>query len=167
LEPHAVAARTAAEIARVVDAAHDRGARVTAHAGRLSGAREGVRGGVDAIEHGFELDDELAAEMAERGTFLVSTLAVMRSWLTFGRTTTLPRFAAAEGRRAIEARLERAGIATAVVREALADLPSEQVRARQLVRGTPDRGAAWRLLGRRGYAPETIEDVVGGLDEEA
>ncbi len=109
---------TAGEIERVVAAAHARGARVTAHAGRLSGARAGVRGGVDAIEHGFELDDALVAEMAERGTFLVSTLAVMRSWLTFGRTTTLPRFAGADGRRAIAERLERAETSVVAARRA-------------------------------------------------
>jgi imidazolonepropionase-like amidohydrolase len=109
---------TAAEIERVVRAAHDRGARVTAHAGRLSGAREGVRGGVDAIEHGFELDDELAADMAARGTVLVSTLAVMRSWSTFARTTNLPRFAGADGRRAIAARLERAEASVSASRRA-------------------------------------------------
>jgi imidazolonepropionase-like amidohydrolase len=99
---------TAAEVARVVDAAHARGALVTAHSGRLSGAVEGVAGGVDAIEHGFELDEATAAEMARRGTFLVSTLAVFRSWLTFGSTTTIPRFAGADGRKAIEARRDRA-----------------------------------------------------------
>lgn len=99
---------TAAEIERVVRAAHERGAHVTAHSGRLSGARAGVTGGVDAIEHGFELDADVAAEMAARGTFLVSTLAVMRSWQTFGRTTSIPRFAGPDGRRAIEARRERA-----------------------------------------------------------
>jgi imidazolonepropionase-like amidohydrolase len=99
---------TAAQIAPVVEAAHARGIRVTAHSGRLSGAREGVRGGVDAIEHGFQLDAAVAADMAERGTFLVSTLAVMESWLTFGRTTTLPRFAGEDGRRATIARKEQA-----------------------------------------------------------
>ncbi|HEV8489288.1 MAG TPA: amidohydrolase family protein [Candidatus Limnocylindrales bacterium] len=99
---------TAAQIAPVVEAAHGRGIRVTAHSGRLSGAREGVKGGVDAIEHGFQLDALVVAEMAERGTFLVSTLAVMESWLTFGRTTTLPRFAGADGRRTIIARKEQA-----------------------------------------------------------
>ncbi len=46
--------------------------------------------------------------MAERGTYLVSTLAVMESWLTFGRTTTMPRFAGADGRRATLARKEQA-----------------------------------------------------------
>jgi imidazolonepropionase-like amidohydrolase len=87
--------------------AHDRGARVTAHAGRLSGARAAVAGGVDAIEHGYELDRDLAADMARRGTFLVSTLAVFRSWLTFGRTTRLATFRG-DGAAAIRARLERA-----------------------------------------------------------
>jgi imidazolonepropionase-like amidohydrolase len=109
---------TPSEIERVTAAAHARGVRVTAHAGRLSGARAGVRGGVDAIEHGFELDDDLAREMAERGTVLVSTLAVMRSWLTFGRTTSLSRFAGADGRRAIQARLERAEGSVASARRA-------------------------------------------------
>jgi imidazolonepropionase-like amidohydrolase len=96
------------EIARVVTAVHERGARVTAHAGRIDGARAGVAGGVDALEHGFELDRDVAAEMARRGTILVTTLTVMRSWLTFSRTTTIPRFAGAAGRRATEERLERA-----------------------------------------------------------
>ena len=96
------------EIRRVVDMAHGRGSGVTAHSGRLSGAIEGVHGGVDAIEHGFELDADVCREMAARGTFLVSTLGVMESWLSFGRTTELPRFATAEGRDTILARRERA-----------------------------------------------------------
>ncbi|HEX5591004.1 MAG TPA: amidohydrolase family protein, partial [Candidatus Limnocylindrales bacterium] len=99
---------TAAQLAPVVELAHAAGLRVTAHSGRLNGAIEGVRAGVDAIEHGFELDADVAAEMARRGTFLVSTLAVMRSWQSFGATTTLPRFTTADSRRAIAARLERA-----------------------------------------------------------
>ncbi len=99
---------TIAEVSSVVEAAHARAAQVTAHAGRLSGAQVGVEGGVDAIEHGFELDAALAARMAELGTRLVSTLAVMHSWLSFGRTTSLPRFAEEEGRLRILERLERA-----------------------------------------------------------
>lgn len=99
---------TATEISRVVDMAHGRGARVTAHSGMLAGAIEGVRGGIDSIEHGFELDGSVVAEMAGRGTFLVSTLAVLRSWLTFGRTTSLPRFATDQGRQVVHARQERA-----------------------------------------------------------
>jgi imidazolonepropionase-like amidohydrolase len=106
---------SASEVGRIAELAHERSARVAAHSGRISGARAAVAGGVDSIEHGFDLDDELAAEMARRGTTLVSTLAVMRSWLSFGRTTSIDRFAGDEGRARIEARLEQA---TASVRSA-------------------------------------------------
>jgi imidazolonepropionase-like amidohydrolase len=99
---------TIAEVSAVVEAAHARERRVTAHAGRLGGAQVAVEGRVDAIEHGFELDAALASRMAELGTKLVSTLAVMHSWLSFGRTTSLPRFAEEEGRLRILERLERA-----------------------------------------------------------
>jgi imidazolonepropionase-like amidohydrolase len=99
---------SADEIARVVAAVHDRGGRVTAHSGRIDGARKGVAGGVDAIEHGFELDDDVAAEMAGRGTFLVSTLGVFRSWATFASTTAIERFVGAAGRSAMATRRENA-----------------------------------------------------------
>ena len=46
--------------------------------------------------------------MAANGVRLVSTLCVLVSWQTFGRTTTLPRFASDEGRAKVEARRERA-----------------------------------------------------------
>jgi imidazolonepropionase-like amidohydrolase len=99
---------TADEVGRVVTMAHGRGAGVTAHTGNLDGARAAVLGGVDSIEHGFELDADLAAEMARRGTFLVSTLAVLRSWASFGQTTTISRFASDEGRATLAARKEAA-----------------------------------------------------------
>ena len=99
---------SAAEVGALAKAAHARGARVAAHSGRLNGAREAVLGGVDSIEHGFDLDADTAAEMARRGTTLVSTLAVMHSWLSFATTTTLDRFASPDGTRTIRARLEQA-----------------------------------------------------------
>lgn len=109
---------TANEVARVVEAVHGRGARVTAHSSRVSGAREAVRGGVDSIEHGFDLDAGVAAEMAERGTMLVATLAVMRSWLTFGATTTIPRFAGPDAASVYGARLEQAEASVRFARDA-------------------------------------------------
>ncbi|MGZ3587631.1 MAG: amidohydrolase family protein [Candidatus Limnocylindrales bacterium] len=103
-----VAPWTPDEVARVVAAAHARGAKVTAHSGDLAGARVGVAGGVDSIEHGMELDAEAAAGMAQRGMTLVSTLTVFRSWQTFAATTRLPRFASDEGQARITRRYERA-----------------------------------------------------------
>ena len=92
----------------MVATVHAGGARVTAHSGRIDGARKGVAGGVDAIEHGFELDADVVADMARRGTLLVSSLSVFRSWETFGSTTTIERFTSAEGRAKIAARREAA-----------------------------------------------------------
>ncbi len=88
---------SAGEVSRVVQAVHARGAKVTAHATRLSGARVGAEAGLDSIEHGFELDGDVARTMAGRGCVLVSTLTVLKSWLTFGATTTIPRFATVGG----------------------------------------------------------------------
>ena len=98
----------AGEVRRVVDAAHERHATVTAHSGRLSGARVCAEAGVDCIEHGFELDEDCARLMVEHGTALVSTLTVFKSWTTFGRTTRIERFAGAEGSKAIAERWEAA-----------------------------------------------------------
>lgn len=97
---------TADEVGRAVAAATVHGVTVTAHATRLSGARAGVFGGVDCIEHGSHIDADLARTMGERGTFLVPTLGVLASWETFGTTTTLERFAGAEGMAAIATRKE-------------------------------------------------------------
>jgi imidazolonepropionase-like amidohydrolase len=99
---------TAEEIRPVVDEAHARGAKVTAHSTDLVGARAGVDAGIDCIEHGFALDADIARAMAERGTFLVSTLAVLRSWATFGTTTRIDRFVGIEGRRWVEETRETA-----------------------------------------------------------
>jgi imidazolonepropionase-like amidohydrolase len=96
------------EVEKVVAAAHARGARVTAHSTDLAGARVAVGAGVDSIEHGFELDADLAADMAGAGTMLVATLTALTARLTFTTTTTIPRFAAPEGEAAIRERLEAA-----------------------------------------------------------
>ena len=96
------------ELRRVVAAVHARGARVTAHSGYVAGARAGAEAGVDALEHGFELDEDTAGIMVANGVRLVSTLCVLASWRTFGRTTGLARFASDEGRAKVEERRERA-----------------------------------------------------------
>jgi imidazolonepropionase-like amidohydrolase len=97
---------TADEVRAVVEAAHQRGARVTAHSGMLAGARVATQAGVDSIEHGFQLDADVAQAMAAGGVALVSTLAVLESWRSFARTTTLPRFAEPQGRSRVAARRE-------------------------------------------------------------
>jgi imidazolonepropionase-like amidohydrolase len=109
---------TADEVARVVQAVHARGAKVTAHSTQLSGARVGAAAGIDSIEHGFELDGDVARMMSDRGCVLVSTLTVLKSWLTFGATTTIARFATTEGRAKTADQLERAKESTRIARAA-------------------------------------------------
>ncbi len=99
---------TPGEVERVVAAAHARGAKVTAHSGRLNGARVCAEAGVDCVEHGFELDQDCARLMAERGIALVSTLTVLKSWTTFAQTTTVERFASPAGRKAVAERWDAA-----------------------------------------------------------
>src|SRR3989442_4692402 len=96
------------DVRAVVELAHRRGAKGTAHSGFLVGARVGIDAGVDSLEHGFELDSEALAKMARQRTFLVSTLAILRSWASFAQTTTLPRFVSDEGKERIAHRRERA-----------------------------------------------------------
>lgn len=99
---------TAHEVAKVVEAVHARGAKVAAHAGDRAGAAVGAAAGVDSIEHGFGIDEDTARVMVDKGVTLVSTLAVMHSWLTFTRTSTVARFTDAEMESRIRARLEAA-----------------------------------------------------------
>jgi imidazolonepropionase-like amidohydrolase len=129
---------TVAEVQRTVEAVHARGATVTAHSSLLPGARAAVAARVDALEHGFRLDTDLARAMATQGTALVSTLAVMESWTSFAATTRVPRFASAEGRATLAERREaahesvRLAHAAGVLIAAGTDFGGGSLRANQL-----------------------------------
>lgn len=107
-----------ADVRAAVDAVHSRGAKVTAHSGYLAGARVAAEAGVDSIEHGFELADEVARIMARNGVTLVSTLSVFPSWEAFARTTALDRFTGAEGRARVAKRKEAAYASVAAAKRA-------------------------------------------------
>ena len=97
-----------AEVSRVVELAHARGATVAAHSSALPGARVGAEAGIDSLEHGFTLDADAAAALAAHGVTLVSTLAVLHSWQGFRTTSGVERFTAAGAVADIAARRERA-----------------------------------------------------------
>lgn len=67
---------TSVEMRAGVAVAHRLGKRVSSHAVSREGVRESLEAGVDCIEHGYDLTDELVAIMRERGTSLVPTLSV-------------------------------------------------------------------------------------------
>jgi imidazolonepropionase-like amidohydrolase len=64
------------ELAAIVDEAHRAGIMVAAHCHGDGAARACIAAGVDCLEHGFLINDDTLALMAERGTFLVSTTSL-------------------------------------------------------------------------------------------
>ncbi|MCY3886645.1 MAG: amidohydrolase family protein [Chloroflexi bacterium] len=76
LGPHSV--QFSEEEMRVAaNEAHGAGLKIAAHAHGAGSIRNAVRGGVDTVEHGSFLTEELADAMITRGTHLTPTLAVM------------------------------------------------------------------------------------------
>lgn len=64
-----------ADVAKLaIEAAHEEGARVTAHCFGEQAVHELVAAGIDCIEHGTGLSDEGIEDMARRGTALVPTM---------------------------------------------------------------------------------------------
>jgi imidazolonepropionase-like amidohydrolase len=100
------------------DSVHARGARVACHCGYLDGARVAASAGVDSIEHGMELDDEIARTMKGNNVTLTSTLSVFASWETFARTTAIERFISDEGKARIAKRKEGAYASVATAKRA-------------------------------------------------
>lgn len=66
---------TDAELKAVVETAKDYGFAVAVHAHGKEGMLRSIRAGVDSIEHGSYLDDEVVAAMKQHGTWLVPTLS--------------------------------------------------------------------------------------------
>jgi imidazolonepropionase-like amidohydrolase len=61
-------------LVKAIDAAHEAGARVTAHVFGEDALPGLINAGIDCIEHGTGLTDDTIAELARRGTALVPTL---------------------------------------------------------------------------------------------
>ncbi len=72
---------TREEIRAAVQAAADAGRPVAAHAHALEGIRNAVEAGVASIEHGTYADEEVLAQMATKGVFLVPTIAASASMM--------------------------------------------------------------------------------------
>lgn len=70
---------TFAEMEAACEAAHNAGKRITAHAGSSHAIIQGIRAGLDCIEHGYFIEDRTIEFMVEHGTYLVPTLSVSRA----------------------------------------------------------------------------------------
>jgi imidazolonepropionase-like amidohydrolase len=78
-----------------IEAAHTAGARVTAHVFGTDALPGLIGAGIDCIEHGTGLTDDLIAEMARRGTALVPTLINIETFPGIANSATkYPAYAA-------------------------------------------------------------------------
>ena len=66
------------ELRAVTEVAHDWGRKVTAHAGPAGAIAEALDCGLDCVEHGYQLTDDVIRTMAARGITLVPTIIVTR-----------------------------------------------------------------------------------------
>ena len=94
---------TMEETLAIVDEAHALGMRVAAHAHTRSGIRQAIEAGVDTLEHGSDLDDDLIELMLERGVRLCPTLAISEYILSCGEQRGVPP-ASMEKARVMQAR---------------------------------------------------------------
>lgn len=159
-------------LAAAVAAAHENGARVTAHVFGEDALPDLLAAGVDGIEHGTGLSDDLIATMAERGVSLVPTLINIANFPTFAAQgeVKFPAYAARmrrlyKGRYDVARAAHEAGVPVFVGTDAgglmghgrIADEVAELVRA-----GMPAAdviaAASWRgrsyLLGGSGELDE-------------
>jgi imidazolonepropionase-like amidohydrolase len=111
---------TEEELRAGVEEAHKAFLRVAAHAQALEGVKNAVRAGVDSIEHGIYLDDEVVEEMKRRGTFLVPTLVAPHHISRHGLAAGIPAYMVEKSDRVREAHREsfrravRAGVRVAM-----------------------------------------------------
>lgn len=73
-----------AEMRGAVEAAHDAGRKVAAHAATAEGMRRAVKAGVDTVEHGDEGTPAVFALMQAHGTFYCPTLAATDAIARYG-----------------------------------------------------------------------------------
>jgi imidazolonepropionase-like amidohydrolase len=66
------------ELRAVTEVAHDWGRKVTAHAGPAGAIAEALDCGLDCVEHGYQLTDDVIRTMAASGITLVPTIIVTR-----------------------------------------------------------------------------------------
>lgn len=106
---------TPEELEAIVETAHGLGRRVAAHAHGIEGIRRAVAAGVDTIEHGTHLHEDLAVAraMATRGVFLVPTLKALDN-IAAGQGRGVPEDVVAKAR-------ERGADRDATFRAALAE----------------------------------------------
>lgn len=74
----------------IVSEAHRKSKKVFAHCQYIQGTLAAVKAGIDSVEHGTQLNDEIIDEMLKRGTWLVPTICVLDASAFLGKDYGLP-----------------------------------------------------------------------------
>lgn len=99
------------ELMVVVDEAHRFGKLVAAHAQGTDGIRAALEAGVDTIEHGIYLTDELADEMVEKNVIFVPTIAVISRIVRLGEQLGVAAVSLEKARKAFKSHQESVRLA--------------------------------------------------------
>ena len=81
-EPSGSMGFTRAELDAVIEAAHQRGAKVRAHCAWRDVILESVRAGIDVVDHGDQMDDACIEAMLKHGTFLTPSMFFTQQMLS-------------------------------------------------------------------------------------
>jgi imidazolonepropionase-like amidohydrolase len=130
---------TEAELAAGVDEAHKAFRRAIAHAQGNAGIKTAVRAGIDSVEHGVYLDDEVIEEMRRRGTYLVPTLVAPAMIARHGTSAGIPEYVVTKASAVLDVHREsfrkavRAGVRIAMGTDAGTPFNRHGANAQELV----------------------------------
>ncbi|NPV10097.1 MAG: amidohydrolase family protein [Anaerolineae bacterium] len=108
------------EVRAITDEAHALGRRVASHAHGREGILNAIQCGVDTIEHGIYLDDEILELMVAKRLFLIPTMTIGRAFQERAQEAGLSEEAVRKGNAVMEvvmtnmARAHRAGVRMAL-----------------------------------------------------
>jgi imidazolonepropionase-like amidohydrolase len=155
------------ELEAVIHTAHDLGRRVTAHNNVLPGQRpigieRAVRAGIDAIDHGYYLDDDIIERMAEARTWWIVTSSYLKIVAEQGPEAGLSQIYVDKARAALESvfdsipRARSAGVRIASGSDLLGTpVDPHGLNAMELV-----------LLREAGFSDREVIDIVTGTNAE-
>ena len=128
-EEQSVTQFTPAELEAAVDEAHEAGVKVTAHVCGTRAIERCLDAGVDSINHGIYLNNELAQRMKEQGVYYTPTLGIYRTntdphWQRGGAKAEFCRLLVEEHRRSFEQALE-VGLRWTVGTDAIVPIATE------------------------------------------
>jgi imidazolonepropionase-like amidohydrolase len=97
---------TEEELRAGIEEAHKAGLKTATHAKGIEGTKYAVAAGIDTVEHGAMLDDELIEWILKRGVFVVPTLTAGAHIIEKGTAAGIPEWAVEKARRFRPMRLE-------------------------------------------------------------